>query len=296
MPYNGSPWRSRFLRSPRNGLQFAARYDFVALGDVAEVKLRDKDRCGKFFFVMATGFARNPESHPRSQQRKGTSPERPLARASSRRKSGHRRTAPGGSCPHVAGVIRRFILLRGPAHVEEVAREYVARGELQSVHEKTLVRSNATAPAGIAKLEPESPADGSCPTTLVTTTARSTTASEHCSTGDSRGRPERHEDVDLLGAMLNTTPVTLMRLLEGVTTGNEGAFDVGPPSARVMRIPDPRKMAGPEQEALDALSAIRATATCRPRLTAAAPRHPLRRGLEWPSSARSGYPEATPQC
>ena len=44
----------------------------------------------------------------------------------------------------------------------------------------------------------------------------------------------------VFGIVLNSTPVTLMRLLEGVTTGNEGAFDVGPPAARVMRIPDPR--------------------------------------------------------
>jgi hypothetical protein len=47
-------------------------------------------------------------------------------------------------------------------------------------------------------------------------------------------------DPDVLGGVLNSTFVTLMRLIEGVATGNEGAFDVGPPAARVMRVPDPR--------------------------------------------------------
>ncbi|BCH19641.1 hypothetical protein [Mesorhizobium sp. L-2-11] len=45
----------------------------------------------------------------------------------------------------------------------------------------------------------------------------------------------------LLGAVLNTTMTAMCRLLEGVATGVEGAYDVGPPAARKMRVPDIRR-------------------------------------------------------
>jgi hypothetical protein len=51
-------------------------------------------------------------------------------------------------------------------------------------------------------------------------------------------------DGDLLGAALNTTMVMAARLLEGTTTGVEGAFDVGPPAARRMIVPDVRLVSG----------------------------------------------------
>lgn len=65
-------------------------------------------------------------------------------------------------------------------------------------------------------------------------------------------------DQDLLGAVLNSTFTSLARLLEGVATGNEGAFDVGPQAVRVMRVPDPRVIAGTagESEVRAALAAI----------------------------------------
>lgn len=45
----------------------------------------------------------------------------------------------------------------------------------------------------------------------------------------------------LVGAVLNSTFAAMGRLLEGVATGVEGAFDVGPPAARKVRLPDVRK-------------------------------------------------------
>lgn len=56
---------------------------------------------------------------------------------------------------------------------------------------------------------------------------------------------------ELLGAVLNSTFAILTRLLEGTTTGTEAAFDVGPPAARRMRIPDPRRIAGPSVRAIE---------------------------------------------
>ncbi len=57
-------------------------------------------------------------------------------------------------------------------------------------------------------------------------------------------------DEELLGAVLNTTFVILARLLEGTTTGVEGAFDVGPPAVRRMRVPDVRRFNNPDGGAI----------------------------------------------
>jgi hypothetical protein len=46
---------------------------------------------------------------------------------------------------------------------------------------------------------------------------------------------------ELLGAVLNSTFAASGRLLEGVATGVEGAFDVGPPAARRVMVPDFRR-------------------------------------------------------
>jgi hypothetical protein len=53
-------------------------------------------------------------------------------------------------------------------------------------------------------------------------------------------RPKADIDEELLGAVLNSTFVIVTRLLEGTSTGSEGAYDVGPPAARLLRLPDPR--------------------------------------------------------
>lgn len=62
---------------------------------------------------------------------------------------------------------------------------------------------------------------------------------------------------EMLGAALNSTFVILTRLLEGTATGSEGAYDVGPPAARLMRVPDPRALERHGDEVLEALEAWR---------------------------------------
>jgi hypothetical protein len=64
---------------------------------------------------------------------------------------------------------------------------------------------------------------------------------------------------ELLGAVLNSTFAIVTRLLEGVATGSEGAYDVGPPAARLMRIPDPRLMV----DDASAAKVVAALAACR---------------------------------
>jgi len=49
--YSGSPWRSRFLRSPKIGLELTDREDFAAVDDLATVSLGAKTGCDEFFFL-----------------------------------------------------------------------------------------------------------------------------------------------------------------------------------------------------------------------------------------------------
>lgn len=62
---------------------------------------------------------------------------------------------------------------------------------------------------------------------------------------------------ELLGAALNSTFVILTRLLEGTATGSEGAYDVGPPAARLMMVPDPHVLESQADEILEVLEAWR---------------------------------------
>lgn len=51
MSYNGSAWRSRFLRSPKIGIELAERKDFVPLGSIAKVSLGMKTGADQFFIL-----------------------------------------------------------------------------------------------------------------------------------------------------------------------------------------------------------------------------------------------------
>lgn len=247
--YRGSPWRSRFLRGPKIGQELAARDDFVELGDpaISIVQLGLKSGNDDFFFLKLTG-TKAPAgrldvrglggwtgSLPRADLLPGIqSPkdldveEGRLAAVPTRRGS---YTGEGYYfCPRIG-------------RLDHVVREYVQYGEVRNVHQGTLVRSNADASGWFRQ------------TRLL---ARSRWVLPYNSGYDYgavdnqagailNGRlvgvhPADGIDPDVLGGILNSTFVTLMRLLEGVATGNEGAFDVGPPAARLMRIPDPGKM------------------------------------------------------
>lgn len=259
--YNGSPWRSRFLRSPKIGLELAERSDFTALGDIAEVRLGMKTGADKFFFVDVNGRvagSRVPitglngwegDMHrndllPGIQSPKELDTEYGRAAVVPTRRGRY-----AGQTYYFAPRVR----------AEKVARDYIAWGELQSIHEKTLVKQNADSTGWYRQTRGRVTSRWVLPYN----SGYDYGAVDNHIGALLNGRllgvdPKSGVDPDLLGAILNSTPVTLMRLLEGVTTGNEGAFDVGPPAARVMRVPDPRKMTDPgRQEALDALNAIR---------------------------------------
>src|SRR5438445_13314486 len=49
--YVGRPWRSRFLRAPKEALELASRSDFVDVRDLATARLGLKTGADRFFYV-----------------------------------------------------------------------------------------------------------------------------------------------------------------------------------------------------------------------------------------------------
>lgn len=282
--YNGSPWRSRFLRSPKMGLELADRDDFTALGDVADVRLGMKTGADKFFFVKVNGrvagtrvpivglngwegdMARD-DLLPGVQSPKELDTDQGRAAVVPTRRGRY------------AGETYYFA---PRARAGKVARDYIAWGELQSIHEKTLVQQNADSTGWYRQTRGRVASRWVLPYNSGYDYGAVDNSIGALLNGRLLGvEPKPGIDADLLGAVLNSTAVTLMRLLEGVTTGNEGAFDVGPPAARVMRIPDPRKMTDPgRQDVLDALNAIRTHGYLPPAPDRDGNVSPLRRDLD----------------
>lgn len=247
--YNGAPWRSRFLRGPKIGLELAARNDFVALGapEVSTVRLGLKTGNDAFFFldragkstasrVTLRGLGGFVDDFPLADVRPGVRTPKELDTADGR----------------LAAVpVRRgryagdtYYLFPRTNRLDGHVKAYVEYGEARDVNDGKLVKSNA-----------ESTSQWYCQTRAQVTSRwvlPYNSGYDYGAIDNSIGavlngrlvgvEPANGIDADVLGGILNSTFVTLMRLLEGVSTGNEGAFDVGPPSARVMRVPDPRKM------------------------------------------------------
>jgi hypothetical protein len=284
MPYNGSPWRSRFLRSPKIGLELASRGDFVALGDVATIKLGMKTGADEYFFLNATGTPSGTRIPVKGLKNwEGQLHRSDLIPAIQSPKDLDTSEGRRAEIPSRRGRYAGEGYYFAPRpRLGAAAREYVAWGELQGVHERSLVRANSDATGWYRQTR----AQVTSRWILPYNSGYDYGAVENSIGALLNGRlvgvdPNAGVDVELLGAVLNSTAVTMMRLLEGVTTGNEGAFDVGPPAARVMRIPDPRKMTEPGRgDAVTALDAIRASGYLPP----APDRHgsvvPLRRDLD----------------
>lgn len=247
--YNGSPWRSRFLRSPKIGLELAARPDFVALGDpaISTVRLGLKSGADSYFFVQAVGRpqgARIPveglggwtgnlplaDLLPSIQTPKDyDTPRGRLAAVPTRRNgrySGH-----------------TYYFSPRPGRIDRAVRAYIDYGEQRNVNAGTLVQANADETGWFRQTRNLVQSRWALPYNSGYDYGAIDNAIGAVLNGRLVGvEPAKGIDPDVLGGILNSTFTTLMRLLEGVATGNEGAFDVGPPAARVTRIPDPRKM------------------------------------------------------
>lgn len=244
MAYTGAPWRSRFLRSPKVGIELTERRDFAPLGDLAEVKLGLKTGADEFFILQRV-------SGPKAGRVSLVGMKNyeltislddllPMLKNPNQLMTARGR---GVEVPTAYGRYSGDWYYFAPrTRLSPTAKKYVEWGELQGVDKKNLVKANAS--------------NAWYRQTRKRVTSRwvlpYNSGYEYGAVDNAIGAVlngrlvgvEANPDVnsELLGAVLNSTPVTMSRLLEGVATGNEGAFDVGPPAARLMQVPDVRQM------------------------------------------------------
>lgn len=247
--YQGAPWRSRFLRAPKIAFSLAARADFVPLGSLASVRLGLKTGADGFFFLRT-----QPNELPADPGLGLPTPRTIRVRGLGgwEGQLDARDMLPVIRNPHELFHDGRRLLViprrtealylfprdrRPEAHLNG----YVRLGEQEGIHQQELVRTNAGArwyrqARGVCRPQWALPYNS----------AYDYGAWRNPHGAVINGRfigVTAKPDVDelLLGAVLNSTWVMVTRLLEGVTTGVEGAFDVGPVSARLMAVPDVRR-------------------------------------------------------
>lgn len=266
-PFYGGAWRSRFLRAPKAALSLAARPDFVALGDLAEVKLGLKTGCDGFFFV---------ERQRRNKARRD--PELIRVKDAVLVRGLDDWSGPISKRDLLAAVLNPHQLFDGDGRVFTIPastphlylyprdaapraglKEYIELAERKGIHKRKLVASNGSPTRWYRQVR----ALVTSPWAVPYSSAYDYGAWENPHGAALNGRfvgvqPKAGVDSDLLGAVLNSTFAVAGRLLEGVATGAEGAFDVGPPAARLIRLPDVRRISGNDADAIrDILNEIR---------------------------------------
>lgn len=245
--YSGSPWRARFLRSPKIGLELAARSGFVALGDpeISTVRLGAKTGCDAFFFLAVSGRAAST-GRVRLRGLGGWEGDFLRGDVLPGVQTPKELDTPAGRTFAVPRSGSTYYLYPRANRMDKTVREYVEYGEAQSIHKRDLVKSNAEQLASgqkawwrqtraLVRSRWAMPYNSGYAYEVVDNEAQAVLNGRLVGV-----EPAAGIDSLVLGGVLNSTFVTLMRLLEGVATGNEGAFDVGPPAARLIRIPDPR--------------------------------------------------------
>ena len=246
--YVGRAWRSRFLRAPARADVLAARADFAALGEIADLALGLKTGNDDWFMVEIPDGINSNDLRAGARSSvvvKGLSWEGVLSRGDLR---------PVLMSPHELlkrGIGRQLVVPKRTTRAyvypadrprREGLQSYVDAGERNDVHKTKLVQNNGR--PGRWDRQRRDLVDG--PWALPYNSAYDYGAHDNAVRRVLNGRfvgvqPHTGIDTDLLGAVLNSTFVILTRLLEGVSTGSEGAYDVGPPSARLMMTPDPRR-------------------------------------------------------
>lgn len=246
--YVGAAWRARFLRAPKVGLELAARPDFVALNEVAAIKLGLKTGADNFFFLERLDEAR--ENKQLISQRglitvegmDGWRGEVSTADLKPAVLNPHQLFVGDARSFAIPNVPKHYYLYPRPGKLRYGLREYIKLGELNGVHSGELVKSNASDIGWYRQAR-----------TLITSewvlpynSAYDYGAWHNPSGAVLNGRfvgvePLDPQTSELLGAVLNSSFAAIGRLLEGVATGVEGAFDVGPPAARRVMVPDFRR-------------------------------------------------------
>lgn len=246
--YSGAAWRARFLRAPKIALELAERPDFIALHHLALIKLGLKTGADSFFFL---------ERLPKVIAERELVPRRGVVVVKGhdgwRGEIASADLLPAVLNPHqlFVGDARRFAVPADTKHVYLYPQpgkqklglpDYVKLAELLGVHQGDLVKSNGSENAWYRQVRPLVSSEWVLPYN----SAYDYGAWHNPNGAVLNGRfvgvePLPSIDSELLGAVLNSTFAAIGRLIEGVATGVEGAFDVGPPAARKIMLPDIRR-------------------------------------------------------
>lgn len=263
--YCGSAWRARFLRAPKIALELARREDFVPLSELATVRLGLKTGADDFFFLERVTIAhREKDLLParKSIQVKGLNGwkgELPLSDLRPAVLNPHQLIVEDERLYSVPRDTGWYYLFPSATSKKFGVREYVKLAELEGISEKSLVKSNADDTTWYRQTRPLI----ASPWILPYNSAYEYGAWANPFGAVLNGRllgvdPLVTESSEMLGAVLNSIFALLGRLVEGVSTGTEGAIDVGPPAARRIMLPDIRKFSESSRQSIaDALTKIR---------------------------------------
>ena len=297
MTYVGAAWRSRYLGAPKYAHELASQPGFCPLSEVAEVWLGLKTGCDDFFFVkpaagdVDVNFFSGRSRRARLKGLKGWEGD-----------IENRDLRPAALNPHQlfsANGERVFAMPLGEAlYVYPRDRTptgdlgvYVGYAEREGVHERPLVRQNGSATRWYRQTRASRVPTWALPYNSAYDFGAWDNRHHLTINGRFVGVAARGEvDNDLLGAVLNTTMVMLMRLMEGTATGVEAAYDVGPPAARRVLVPDPREFRAERVEHVrDVLAELRAANVLPPAPDEHGAVDPLRRRLDGEVLRALGY-------
>ncbi|MBZ9679639.1 MULTISPECIES: hypothetical protein [unclassified Mesorhizobium] len=284
--YRGSAWRSRFLRAPKIALELAGRNDFTRLDSLANVKLGIKTGSDDFFFLERGAepthgqlvSSRGSLSVVGKDNWHGVVSSKDLIPAilnPHQLYDGDKRTL------RIGKQTKHVYLSPRPGALREDLKDYVRLGEIAGLPQQKLVAANAE-----DVWYRQSRSRVTSRWALPYNSAYDYGAWDNEFGAILNGRFVGAEAIEdryqmLLGAVLNSTMTAMCRLLEGVATGVEGAFDVGPPAARKMNVPDIRRFeAARATSVLDAFEEMREANVMPPAPSTGGQVSPLRNRLD----------------
>lgn len=266
--YVARPWRSRFLRAPKAAIGLAERPDFVPLGSLARVMLGLKTGADSFFYLQVAerlpsgiAFGEGGSRHQVAvrgykgwEGRLSARDVLPVARNPHELIRDGRRSL---SIPVRTAAVYLYPRARNP---DGDLAEYVRAAVNDGVHQTPLVRDNGDPRYWFRQVRSLVRPEWALPYNSAYDYGAFANPGRAVINGRFVGvKPLDGVPADLLGAVLSTTFVAATRLLEGVSTGSEGAYDLGPPGARLMRVPDVRRFsAAGAQEVREAFDVLRA--------------------------------------
>ncbi|MCW2275437.1 hypothetical protein GJ654_13520 [Rhodoblastus acidophilus] len=245
LKYVGSAWRARFLRAPKIALELAARPDFAPLETMASVRLGLKTGADSFFFLERLEAKKGDQGQLIS--RRGTVTVKGLGGwqgelasvdVQSAILNPHQLFKQDDRLFSIPDTTKHVYLYPASGKMKRGLSEYVHAGELAGIHQGELVVSNGA--DGVWYRQARSLVSSEW--VLPYNSAYDYGAWHNPNRAILNGRfvgvePRPGIDAELLGAVLNSTFAAVGRLIEGVATGVEGAFDVGPPAARRIMLP-----------------------------------------------------------